>query len=87
MATKWELIAANKSVEEIRQHIGADSLGYLSLEGLIRATRQSAETLCNACFTGIYPIDVQMQMDNLEPPSEHARELAALESLNRAGRP
>ncbi|GBD24181.1 Amidophosphoribosyltransferase [bacterium HR29] len=87
MATKWELIAANKSVEEIRQHIGADSLGYLSLEGLIRATRQSPDTLCNACFTGVYPIDVQMQMDSLEPPSERARELAALESLNRAGRP
>ncbi len=87
MATKWELIAANKSVEEIRQHIGADSLGYLSLEGLVRATRQSPETLCNACFTGVYPIDVQMQMDSLEPRSERARELAALESLNRAGRP
>lgn len=87
MATKWELIAANKSVEEIRQHIGADSLGYLSLEGLVRATRQPTESLCNACFTGIYPIDVQMQMDSLEPPSEQLRELAALESLNRAGRP
>ncbi len=87
MATKWELIAANKSVEEIRQHIGADSLGYLSLEGLMRAIGQPAERLCNACFTGVYPIDVQMQMANLEPPSDEQRELAALESLNRAGRP
>jgi amidophosphoribosyltransferase len=66
MATKWELIAANKSVEEIRQHILADSLGYLSVDGLNRATRQSADVLCNACFTGRYPIDVQMQMDRLE---------------------
>lgn len=85
MATKWELIAANKSVDEIRQHIGADTLGYLSIEGLIAATRQSEQTLCNACFTGRYPIDVQLQMDNLEVVRREPS-LAASESLNRAGR-
>jgi amidophosphoribosyltransferase len=63
MATTSELIAANMSVDEIRQHIGADSLGFLSVEGLNAATRQSANNLCNACFTARYPINVQMHLD------------------------
>ncbi|MCC7366125.1 MAG: amidophosphoribosyltransferase [Dehalococcoidia bacterium] len=88
MATKWELIAANKSVEEIRQHIGADSLGYLSLEGLVKATSQRENQLCNACFTGVYPINVQPHMDQLELVERREPALAAAaESLNRAGRP
>ena len=66
MATKSELIAANSTIEEIREFIGADSLGYLSLEGLNHSTRQPAQDLCNACFTGVYPLNVQMQMSNME---------------------
>lgn len=65
MATKWELIAAQKSVPEIREHVGADSLGYLSIEGLIRAIGLPHDEFCNACFTGQYPIPVQLQMDKL----------------------
>ena len=88
MATKWELIAANKSVEEIRQHINADSLGYLSLEGLERAIGLGENKLCNACFTGKYPINVQMQMDRLElVPPRRAPLAAGLGSLNYAGGP
>jgi amidophosphoribosyltransferase len=87
MATKWELIAANKSVEEIREHIGADSLGYLSLEGLMRATGQDERTLCNACFTGKYPISVQLQMERLDTVERRQPALAAAESLHRAGGP
>ncbi len=88
LATKWELIAANKSIDEIRRHIGADTLGYLSLKGLVQATGQSNETLCNACFTGNYPINVQMHLDKLDViPVGLPAELAAAESLNRAGRP
>jgi amidophosphoribosyltransferase len=41
-------------------------LAYLSVEGLVASTRQSEDKLCNACFTGRYPIDVQMHMDRLE---------------------
>jgi amidophosphoribosyltransferase len=55
MATYDELIAANYSVEEIRQKIGADSLGYLSLEGLIAATGRGENQMCLGCLTGIYP--------------------------------
>jgi amidophosphoribosyltransferase len=87
MATKAELIAANHSVEEIRQHIGADTLGYLSIDGLNRATGQAAEDLCNACFTGVYPLNVQIHLDKMEAARTREPVLAAFESLNRAGRP
>jgi len=65
MATKWELIAAKKTVPEIREHLGADSLGYLSLDGLIRAVDLPKDIFCLACFTGAYPIPVQIEMDKL----------------------
>ena len=50
-----ELLAASRSVEEIREHVGATSLAYLSLEGLTDATSQPAASLCRACLTGDYP--------------------------------
>jgi amidophosphoribosyltransferase len=65
MATKWELIAARKTVPEIREYLGVDSLGYLSLDGLIRAVDLPKEIFCLACFTGEYPIPVQIEMDKL----------------------
>jgi amidophosphoribosyltransferase len=55
MATYDELIAANYTIEEIRQKIGADSLGYLSLEGLIEATGRGRNEMCVGCLTGVYP--------------------------------
>ncbi|NPA58725.1 MAG: amidophosphoribosyltransferase [Aquificae bacterium] len=55
--TKEELIAANKSVEEIREYIGADSLYYLSLEGMISsANKYRQKGFCTACFDGNYPV-------------------------------
>ena len=65
MATRWELIAAQKTIPEIRDFIGADSLGYLSLDGLIKAVALPKNTFCLACFTGDYPIPVQLEMDKL----------------------
>ena len=65
LATRRELLAANNSVEEIRQLTGADSLGYLSLEGLIRAIGLPRNNFCMACFTGDYPVPVQLEMDKL----------------------
>ncbi len=62
---KAELIAAQKSVPEICKFIGADSLGYLSIDGLIKAVDLPRENFCLACFTGEYPIPVQMEMDKL----------------------
>ena len=55
MATYDELIAANYTVEEIRQKTGADSLGYLSLEGLIEASGRRGGEMCLGCLTGEYP--------------------------------
>jgi amidophosphoribosyltransferase len=57
-ATRAELIAGSLSVEEIRASIGADSLGYVSLDGLIAATTLPGERLCRACFDGEYPLGV-----------------------------
>jgi amidophosphoribosyltransferase len=67
MPTKTEFIAYGRSVEEIRQVIGADSLGYLSVESLHDAVNgdRTGSGFCNACFTGRYPMPVQLQMDKL----------------------
>ena len=61
-ATRAELIANGLEVEEIRRSIGADSLGYVSLDGLIAATQVSSDRLCSACFTGQYPIRIPEDM-------------------------
>jgi amidophosphoribosyltransferase len=58
MSTRQELIAADLSVEQIREYIGADSLGYLSLGGMVAATGQSTDAFCRACFDGEYPIPI-----------------------------
>ncbi len=58
MASKDELIASHMSVEEIRQRIGADTLSYLSLSGMMSVIGGAQRGYCNACFTGSYPIKV-----------------------------
>jgi len=77
MATRWELIAAQKTVPEVRDFIGADSLGYLSIDGLVKAVGLPEDTFCLACFTGDYPIPVQLEMDKLalepKPAEEYSR--------------
>ena len=55
-ASRAELIANGLGVEGVRASIGSDSLGYVSLEGLIAATEQPKTRLCSACFDGQYPI-------------------------------
>jgi len=72
MATRRELIAANKAVPEIAEYIGADSLGYMTMEGLIDSVALPKDIFCLSCFTGDYPIPVQLEMDKLalEPVAE-----------------
>jgi amidophosphoribosyltransferase len=53
-----ELVASTRSVEEIREHVGATSLAYLSLDGLQAATRRPGAETCRACLTGEYPTRV-----------------------------
>ena len=59
MASQSELIAAHMNQEEIRLHIGVDSLAYLSVEGMMNALR-AEDGYCNACFTGNYPFDTPL---------------------------
>jgi amidophosphoribosyltransferase len=67
--SKKELIAANKSVEEIREFIGADSLAYLSLPGLRKACGDGEKTTyCTACYTGIYPTN-WVDVEEIQPAS------------------
>ncbi len=61
-ATRAELVASGLEIEEIRRSIGADSLGYVSLEGLIASTQVDENKLCGACFTGKYPIRIPADM-------------------------
>ncbi len=61
MATKAELIATDLAVDEIKTFIGADSLAYLSLEGMVAATGSKKDRFCRACFDGIYPVPVPDQ--------------------------
>jgi amidophosphoribosyltransferase len=63
MARREELIAHRLSVEQIREHIGVDSIGYLSLEGLLEAVDMSRSEFCLACFSGDYPLG--------EPAEQH----------------
>jgi amidophosphoribosyltransferase len=53
-----ELIASSHSVEEIRRFVGADSLGYLSLEGMLRAIGNDKEEVCTACWTDEHPVAI-----------------------------
>jgi amidophosphoribosyltransferase len=61
-ASRAELIANAGDVEAVRRSIGADTLAYVSLEGLIAATEQPKNRLCTACFTGDYPIEIPDQV-------------------------
>ncbi len=58
------MVAAGRTVEEVREYIGATSLAYLSLEGLVEATKRPGSELCRACLTRGYPTAV---------PAEHAK--------------
>lgn len=90
MASQEELVAARHSVEEIRQMIGATSLGYLSLEGCVRAVGLHKDKFCRACFDGKYPIRVppdvrvtKLMLERVSSPPEKEPEIAPaiLESL------
>ena len=57
-ATRAELIANGLTPEEIAASVGADTLGYISLDGMIDSTKQQRGSLCTACFTGEYPVEL-----------------------------
>jgi amidophosphoribosyltransferase len=70
LAKREELIAARMSVEEIGQHIGVESIGYLTLEGLMDAIGKGDKRFCTGCMTGRYPVPTFAQVDKMA--LEHA---------------
>ncbi|NEP60639.1 MAG: amidophosphoribosyltransferase [Symploca sp. SIO2G7] len=68
-----QLIAATKSVSEIAQQIGVDSLAYLSWEGMIQATGENTNSFCSACFTGNYPIELSETLKRSKLMLEEAK--------------
>jgi len=66
MATKKELIAADQAVEEIRKTLGVDSLGYLSIESLVKCIGIEGDNLCLGCLTGDYPTELPANLDEYE---------------------
>ncbi|MFB3098324.1 MAG: amidophosphoribosyltransferase, partial [Dehalococcoidia bacterium] len=65
MPSRHELIGANKTIPEIRELIGADTLGFLSIEGLLQVVGGDRGGFCDACFTGNYPVPVQLELTKL----------------------
>ena len=60
LASRSELIAARMSVPEIGKHIGVESIQYLTLDGLIQAIDNGGSGFCTGCFTGRYPVDIDL---------------------------
>jgi amidophosphoribosyltransferase len=78
MSTSEEMVAHARTVDEIAEELGCDSLAYLSLDGVYEAIRGGRETHCDACFTGDYPLDDTKGKANGKFALE--RELAAARS-------
>jgi amidophosphoribosyltransferase len=66
MATRKELIASDKDVEKIRQTLGVDSLGYLSIDSLVKCIGIKRDELCLGCLTGEYPTELPADIDEYE---------------------
>ena len=62
MASRDELLAANNTLAQIQENVGADTLGYLSVEGLLKVVGGTKGGFCDACFTGKYPVPVQLEL-------------------------
>ena len=75
MASREELIAANMSESQIRTIIDADSLGYLSVKGLMKVVGGENGGFCDACFTGNYPVPIQLEMSKLVLEEDRQGEL------------
>ena len=63
--TEEELIASEKTVDKIREHLGVDSLGYLSLEGMLGQAPNGGNRYCTACFTREYPVPIEAEVSKL----------------------
>jgi len=71
--TREELIAATHSIEEIRRYLNVDSLGYLSLDGMVHASAGDPDRFCHACFSNQYPTPIPVDPAKLRLEAEPAR--------------
>ena len=78
-----KLMAANHSLEEIRKYLNADSLHYLSRDGMIQATGLPADAFCLACYDGHYPVPFDPAMDKLAIERRNGRSSGLAEALAR----
>jgi len=82
MCSKEELAAARMTLEQIKEHIGATSLGYLSISGAVRAVGRPEGEFCLACFNGDYPIEVPTEVER--HPFEGGVEVGQMASVNKS---
>jgi amidophosphoribosyltransferase len=80
--TRKELIASSHTIDQIRKSIEADSLAYLSLDGLLDAVRSGPDEFCTACYTGRYPLEF---VDALPNTKEEDRQLDLWEAAMKEG--
>ncbi len=83
--TRRELIANNKSVKQIQTLIDADSLGYLSVEGLMKVVGGAGGGFCNACFTGNYPVPVQLELSKIALEQADEKQVAPGQRRHEVG--
>lgn len=78
MSTRDQLVAANRSVDEVREHVGADSLAYISIPGIVQALGFPEDELCLGCVTGRYPVQVpgELTRDGKRTPGEIPADVA-----------
>jgi amidophosphoribosyltransferase len=82
--TRRELIAATQPLDEIRSFIEADSLGYLSPEGMLEAFGRPQQATCTACFTGIYPVEIPEEQREKESTDKRVDALSAASDRSRS---
>ncbi len=80
---RTKLMAANHSLEEIQRYLKADSLAYLSQEGMVKATGLPASSFCMACYNGDYPVKFDAKLDKLIIESRRARVQSLADALAR----
>ncbi|MEW5945722.1 MAG: amidophosphoribosyltransferase [bacterium] len=80
-AEREELLASSRTIEEVQSHIGADSLRYLSIEGMIKSTGLDKSNFCLACFNNDYPIPIPQQLHLTKLSFEDKKKIPAKENL------
>jgi amidophosphoribosyltransferase len=78
-----KLMAANHTIDDIRRYLKADSLGYLSEEGMVRATGLPKESFCMACYNGQYPVPYDEELNKNIMERRRSRVEGLVEGLDK----